>query len=91
MGVFEHVAAELAQMPAEHGESGLASVALAMAERIDDPGTRPTAAAVCARELREALVMLRRLAPTKQTNDGIDDLQRQRDRRLAASKASVGS
>jgi hypothetical protein len=88
VSVVESVTAELAALPDELGESGLASVALAMAERVDDPNTRPTAAAVCARELREALTVLRAIAPPRSEDDDIERARKRRVERLAGKSAA---
>jgi hypothetical protein len=61
--------------------SGLAAAARRLAELVDDPHTRPTAAAMCARELRECLGRLRELAPPEVIRDGLDDLAGRRARR----------
>lgn len=81
MSVVEAVARELAALPDGLGESGLAAAALALAESVDDPSTRPTAKAMCARELRETMSQLRQLAPAKLKSSKIDDIARKRTER----------
>ena len=83
--VVEAVTAELEKLPDDLGTSGLAAVVLAMAERIDDPNTRPTAAAMCAQRLQDALTQLHRVAPAKPKKDKLDELSKRRDRRRTAS------
>lgn len=62
-------------------ESGMAAAALALAARIDDAGTHPTAVANCARELRDTMAAIRVLLPPEKVRDGVDDLQRRRSSR----------
>ena len=89
--VVDAVQGELAKLPGALAESGVAALALALAETVDDPETRPTAKAMCARELREVLNQLRTLAPPKAEKNKIDELttrrahRRERTRRRAAS------
>lgn len=56
----------------------MAASVLALAARIDDPETSATAAAACARELRESLGRLRELAPAEVARDWVDDLAARR-------------
>lgn len=57
----------------------------ALAADIDSEETRPTARAIAARELRETLMVLQKVAPEKPKTDKLDELADKRDRRRAAS------
>jgi hypothetical protein len=74
------VLVELRRYPGMRG-SGLALTALALADDIDAPETRPTARAMCSRELRETLDRLRELAPPTEQADHLDDLTARRAKR----------
>lgn len=64
-------------------ESGLALASLAVAARIDDPDTSPTAIAALSRALAENLDRLRELVPPAKEADGVDVLAAQRAKRIA--------
>jgi hypothetical protein len=73
--VLEALDGELAAMPAEVGGSSLAMSARVLAGKLDDVGTAASAAAACAKELREHLAGLRALAPVETDEDDVDRLQ----------------
>lgn len=72
----------IAERDPELACSGLALSALALAARMDDPDTSSTAVAGCARALVEALDRLRELVPAEQESDAVDELAKQRARRI---------
>lgn len=76
--VYQRVEADLAEMPAEVANSGYAQLCLAMAAEFD---RKPTA--LMARELREALLKLREIAPPKPQRDVVDELKARRVARRA--------
>jgi hypothetical protein len=86
VGVVEAVTAEIAGLPDELGDSGLAALVLACAENVDaaKPGTTP--GAMWAQRLQEALRELRALAPPSQRADSVDEVKQQRERRRAEAK-----
>lgn len=71
MSVQAKVAAEIARLPVDLQESGLAAVALAMAERMDEGRGSPSE---CGKVLIDALMKLRDLSPPKQERGQLDDL-----------------
>lgn len=75
------VARELAPLPEELRESGLAATALAMAREIDDPSNSATSKSMCGRTLANALETLRGLAPPKQEVDKVHALAASRAER----------
>lgn len=56
---------------------------LQLAAGLDDPGSSLTSRAAALKELRETMSLLRALAPADERKDGIDELTRRRERRLA--------
>lgn len=73
---------ELGRRDRRLAESGLAASARALAARLDDSETSATAAAACAKALREVLDRLRELAPAVVEADGVNELQARADRKL---------
>jgi hypothetical protein len=71
VSVYASVATEVERLPADLQESGLAAVALAMAERIDEGRGSPSE---CGKVLIDALMKLRDLCPPKQERTQLDDL-----------------
>lgn len=92
MSVREAVERDLAKLPDDLADSGLAATALAMADRIDGGKGSPSE---CAKALMQALEQLRDLAPApEKEKDGLDDLSARRAARLAGkpgAKAKRGS
>lgn len=80
MSVADGVRRDLEQLPEELRDSGLAAVALAMAERIDLGRGSPSE---CGKVVIDALARLRDLAPPKQEKSKLDDLTARRNARLA--------
>lgn len=72
----------IAERDAALAESGLALSALALAARMDDSSTSPTAVAACSRSLHEILDRLRELVPAEQESDALDELARARAARV---------
>lgn len=66
------------------GESGLAAMALSLAERMDDPHSSPTAVSNCARVLNETLDRIVALLPAEARLDAVDELISRRERRRAS-------
>lgn len=62
---------------------------VALAADVDDPGTRPAARAMVARELRETLSVLKALAPIEKSSDAVDELTKRRNDRISASQTAV--
>lgn len=79
------VEADLGRWGPEVAGSALASLALGLADRLDDPDTSSGQAAQLARELRATLLELAKTAPVGQESDGLDELRRMRERRRGAS------
>lgn len=74
------------------GASAWAALALALAEKLDDPGTSPNAAAMVANSLKDVLVELRGLIPAAgKGNSPLDEIRARRENRLTAAKNRVGS
>jgi hypothetical protein len=85
VSVVQAVTDEIARMPAELGESALASLALACAENIDAARPGSTPGAMWAQRLQDVLKELRGLAPPPKSNDGIDRLRNRHTARRAAA------
>ena len=64
-------------------ESAFAATALTLAAEMDNPSTSATAKAMCAGRLYEALNRLRELTPPKEQGDGLDELAKRRQSRMA--------
>ena len=86
MSVVEGVERELERLPRDLRESGLAAVARAMAERIDEGRGSPSE---CGKVIIEALTKLRELAPPEEKKGQLHDIKSGRALRLA--KGSSGS
>lgn len=80
MSVVGGVEHELAKLPTDLRESGLAAVALAMAERIDGGKGSPSE---CGKVVIEALTKLRELAPPEEKKGTLHDIKSRRALRLA--------
>lgn len=76
---------DLAALPDDLAHSALALGALAVARVMDNQETDPTQMASCYRALQAGLDRLRKLAPPKETNDGVDQLAAKRAQRRARS------
>jgi hypothetical protein len=81
--VTRGVRADLAKMPEELRESGLAALAVELAMCLDDGRSSTTSKASCARELAHVLTELRGLAPVEPEADQLDDLTARRRARIA--------
>lgn len=90
MSIVDKIAHELEDLHADEMSPGMAAVALDLAQAI--AGTdAPTAKAVAARELRSIMADLRKLAPVGEEDDVVNDLTRQREKRLEeARKQAAG-
>jgi argininosuccinate synthase len=65
-----------------------AAVAVEMALQLEHPFNSATSKSMCAKALNETMDKLHALAPTEQSGDGVDELQKKRDtRRQAAAVA----
>lgn len=60
----------------------LAALALSMARQLDDPGNSATSKSMCARVLLDTMSRLRELTPEAEEADGVDDLQKRRQKRI---------
>lgn len=69
--------AELRRMGVKTTENGLAAAAVALAKQLD-MADGPAAAAAAGRELRSALVELRKQVPAQQQRDVVDELSARR-------------
>ena len=78
------VKADLKEMGKPLEGSGLAAVAVAMAQEIDADNSA-TSKSMCAKALQDILSQLRTLAPAKAERDRIDDLADKRNRRRATA------
>jgi hypothetical protein len=85
VSVVAAVEGDLARLPEDLAGSGLAAVALAMAERIDAGRGSPSE---CGKVLVDALLKLRDLAPPKQERTKLDELSAKRATRLAGRAAA---
>lgn len=80
MSVVEGVERDLKGLPAGLRDSGLAAVAMAMAERIDEGRGSPSE---CGKVVLDALTRLRELAPPKRERTRLDELGDRRAKRVA--------
>lgn len=86
MSVVEGVEHDLAQLPDEFAQCGLAQSALAMAREQDDYNNSATSKANCANAMRDIIKQLREEAPKPEERDALDELgDRRAARRSAAS------
>lgn len=88
--VAQAVERDLAKMPADFAQSGLAMMALALAREVDAPTNSATSKSMCASQLRETLDRLRELTPPAEEADELDDLARRRESRRAGASAPTG-
>ena len=65
--------------------SGLAELALVLADMIDDRENSATSRSMCSRSLVEALDRLRELAPPVVEEDRLDELSRRREKRVSTA------
>lgn len=86
MTVRAGVERDLLVLPEDVREGGLAALALAMADEIDDPNSA-TSKSMCAKQLRDVLLDLKKVAPAVPEKDGLDELQKRRAARRAAAAA----
>jgi hypothetical protein len=85
MSVASKIAEELADLHAEETSPGMAAVALALAEAIDDAESLPEKA-TGADKLRSIINDLRKLAPVESKGDAVDDIAEQRAKRREAAR-----
>ncbi|MFF0080228.1 hypothetical protein ACFYR1_11080 [Streptomyces canus] len=83
--VTDKITEEIDNLGVDEIAPGLAQVAVALAESIDEPGG-PTGKANAARELRAVMNDLRKLAPVEVKGDAVDDIAEQRAKRRAAAR-----
>ena len=79
---------DLARLPEELAESGLAEMARAMARKIDDGKGSPSE---CAKALMQALGELRQMSPPERKRDTLDEINEQRQRRRAAGRSGAAA
>jgi len=84
--VTDKITQELEQLCVAETAPGLAQLAIALAQSIDEPGG-PTGKANAARELRQVMADLRKLAPVAEEGDSVDDIARNRAERRARLRA----
>jgi len=68
----------------ELASSSTAAVALALARRIDDPGSSTTSISLAAGTLLGAMERLRELSPPEVKSDRIDEIKMRREKRRTA-------
>ena len=90
MTVFEATEAEIAGLPANLRDSGLAAGVLAMARELDVSGNSATSKSMCFRALQDGLRELRELAPPAEETDALNDIEAQRVKRLARLPGAAG-
>lgn len=83
VSVVEAVQRDLARLPDELAESGLAASALTLAAAMDDPSNSATSKSMCAARLHDALEQLRALAPEQEEADEVERARKRRADRLA--------
>lgn len=81
--VEDAVRNDLARLPEDMREGGVARIALYCAEQLDSGMHAPRDAAGFARELRLSLAQLREMAPGEVKGDVTDEVRERRERRLA--------
>jgi dissimilatory sulfite reductase (desulfoviridin) alpha/beta subunit len=84
--VYEAVKRDLAKLPEEIRESGLAASALALAKELDGMNSA-TSKAMCSKALIDTWAAIRELAPKEEKKDGLDELKERRRRRQALREA----
>jgi hypothetical protein len=65
-------------------DTAMAALALSLADQLDNGETSATAASMVGAQLRETLLKLAEMAPEPESNDGIDELSRERKARRAS-------
>jgi hypothetical protein len=85
MSVADKIAAELDDLHADETSPGMAAVARALAQSIDETEAL-TARAVGADKLRSIMADLRKLAPVEAKGDTVDDIAEQRAKRREATR-----
>ncbi|WP_234435972.1 hypothetical protein [Streptomyces sp. NRRL S-813] len=88
--VTDKIAAEIERLRVSESAPGLAQLAVSLAESIDE-ADGPTGKANAARELRQVMADLRKLAPIAEEGDTVDDIARQREKRRAAARQQAAS
>jgi hypothetical protein len=88
MSVAESVERDIARLPAELRDSGLAAGVLAMAHELDAHNSA-TSKSMCFKAMQDGLRELRALAPPEQIRDGVDDIGAYREKRKAARLAAA--
>lgn len=78
---------DLALLPDELAQSGLAASARALARELDRPNSA-TSKSMCARALHDALDRLRDLAPPRKTHDRLDEVNEKREQRRSHHRAA---
>jgi hypothetical protein len=76
--------AEIEKRDPKLAQSGLAALALKLAEEMD-ANNSATSKSMCAKSLMETLDRIRALAPAEETEDKVDDLSARRAARRTAS------
>jgi hypothetical protein len=84
--VTDKINEEIGRLRVAETAPGLAQLAVRLAEAIDIP-SNPTSVANAARELRQVMADLRRLAPVAEEGDSVDDIARDRAERRAKLRA----
>jgi SpoVK/Ycf46/Vps4 family AAA+-type ATPase len=87
VGVVENVLRDIEKLGPEAAETGLAATALAVAQRLDDPGTSSTSVSMCSKSLIDVLRELRALAPPKIQEDRVDEIAQRRAYRVGGAGA----
>jgi hypothetical protein len=89
MSVVEAVEREVEALGPKAQASPLAATALAVARRLDDPGTSSTSVSMCAKAMVDVLRELWILVPPREENDDLSRLREEREARLARGAAAA--
>lgn len=81
MSVYSETQRELAEYT--DVSPGLAALALAMAEAVDNVDNSATSRSMCAAKLIDALSKIQEAQPPKEKEDGLSELQQRRAKRIA--------
>jgi hypothetical protein len=79
---------ELAGLGVDPASSAQAAAAVRLAKEMDS-ATDPRHAAAVARELRQAMAVVRAAAPPKELGDRVDEIEQRRQKRLQAAAAKA--
>ncbi|MFF5004675.1 hypothetical protein ACFY3G_17815 [Streptomyces phaeochromogenes] len=84
--IAKATAKDLAELGVDPADNAIAAAAIRLATELDCAPS-PKDAAAAARELRQAMAVVRGIAPPKELGDRIDQLSQRRNRRRAPKAA----